>query len=396
MKKIYLITTLALLFFCRPACAQNGNDTIVYLLTCNPGTEIHTIYGHSALRIVDNYSGSDMVYHWGVFDFSTPNFAWKFAKGRLDYMVGGWTINGFLLAYFYEEIGVKSQRINLEPESVRKLLELIKENLKPENVKYKYDFFYDNCATRIRDILEKATDGKIEYPYDVTPDALTLRDMINEYQKPYLWLNFGINLAVGSPSDKKASFRERMFLPLELQKCLSETMIFTDGRIVPLLQNPTTLLDYDMPVVKSSKLFAPETILALFLILLIVFIPFIRKKALINSVDIFIFFVFSVLACFMLFFNFFTDHQATKMNLNIIWLNPFIIFCLISLIINKSSAIWFRLVFYLSILFMVTSLILPQDFAAAVIPACLILALRSSARSAFAWNPFTINDKNFI
>jgi len=397
MKRIHLITTLALLVFGGFIYAQNENDTIIYLLTCKPGTETYSIYGHSALRVVDRHSGTDMVYNWGVFDFGTPNFAWKFAKGRLDYMIDGGTMNNFLRIYYYEERGVISQRINLVPEDVRKLLELIEENLKPENVNYRYDFLYDNCATRIRDILEKATSGKIHYPPDIASSNMqTWRDMIEKYQQPYMWLNFGINLSLGLPCDKKASFREKMFLPLELQKCLNETVIFTDGRMVPLLQNPETIIDYDMPVVKSTLLFAPEIIIMLFFILLVIFIPFIRKNTHLNYIDIFIFFIFSVLAGFMLFFNFFTDHQQTKMNLNILWLNPFIILCFILLIVNKAGAAWFRLVFYISILFLIVSVILPQEFSRAVIPMCFILAFRSSARSAFFWNPFTVNERNLI
>jgi hypothetical protein len=395
MKKTYLIITLALLAFGRPIYAQNGNDTIVYLLTCKPGTEIYSIYGHNALRVVDRYSGTDMVYNWGVFDFETPNFAWKFARGRLDYMIDMGTMNSFFRLYFYEKRGVMSQRINLSPENVRKLLELIEENLKPENVKYSYDFFYDNCATRIRDILENAADGRIHYPPDIeSPKQQTFRDMIGEYQKSYKWLKFGIDLALGSPCEKKVSFRQKMFLPLELQECLSKAVIHTDGRMVPLLQNPEILIDYDMPVIKSTMLLAPEIIIALILILLVIFIPFIRKKTYLNSIDIFIFFVFSLLAILMLFFNFFADHLQTKLNFNIIWLNPFIIICLILLTLNKTGVIWFRLVFYFSILFLLISIILPQYFGTATVPMCLILAFRSSARSEFSWNPFTINEEN--
>jgi len=218
--------------------------------------------------------------------------------------------------------------------------------------------------------------------------------MIGKYQKPHQWLNFGITLAVGFPSDKKVSFRQKMFLPLELQECLSKAVIYTDGRIIPLLQNPEILVDYDMPIVKSSSLLSPEIIFTLIFILLIIFIPFIRKKSLINSIDIFIFFVFSLLAFLMLFFNFFVDHLQTKMNFNIIWLNPFIIICLILLIINKTNVMWFRLVFYISILFLLVSIIIPQEFSNAVVPLCIILAFRSSARSAFSWNPFTVDERN--
>lgn len=391
MKKILFTITFVLLAFVRPAYTQNGNDTVVYLITCNPGTEVYSIYGHSALRIVDNVSGTDMVYNWGVFDFGTPNFAWKFACGRLDYMLECRTMDSFLQTYFYEERGVTSQRINLTPESVRKLLELVNENLKPENVNYRYDFFNDNCATRIRDILEKSAEGKIHYPPDIAADMRTFRDLMDDYQKPYPWLRTGINMALGSPANEKATFRQKMFLPLELQEGLSQSVINIDGRMVPLLQNPTTLVNYDLPTVKSANLLAPEIVFTLFLILIVILIPFIHKKTIVKSIDIFIFFVFSILAGLMLFFNFFTGLQQTKMNINILWLNPFIIFCLIALLINKAGVWWFRLVLFTSILFLIVCIILMHNIAV-IIPACFILAFRSSAHSAFRWNPFTVND----
>ena len=154
MKKTIILIALFACVCLNPCHSQSGNDTIVYLITCNPGTETYSIYGHSALRIVNKTDNTDLVYNWGVFDFSTPNFAWKFARGRLEYMLEKETMNNFLRTYLYEERTVFSQRINLLPDETRLLLLLINENLKPENVKYLYDFFYDDCSTRIRDLLE--------------------------------------------------------------------------------------------------------------------------------------------------------------------------------------------------------------------------------------------------
>ena len=144
--------------------SQASNDTIVYLLTCGPGTETYSIYGHSALRIVIPEKHTDTVYNWGVFDFNTKHFVWKFAKGRLDYMVIGESLKGFLGSYFFEQRYVYSQRINIDASEMRILTGLINENMKPENTKYRYDFFYDDCTTRIRDLLEKSIGEKLKYP----------------------------------------------------------------------------------------------------------------------------------------------------------------------------------------------------------------------------------------
>jgi hypothetical protein len=390
MKKTAFIIAFIISLCSNDSYSQTGNDTIVYLLTCNPGTETYSIYGHSALRIVTRSDNTDLVYNWGVFDFSTPNFAWNFAKGRLEYKLDTESINDFLRTYLYEKRAVFSQRINLSQSELRQLILLINENLKPENVKYRYDFFYDDCSTRIRDLLEKSLGEKMLYPPEEPSYVPTFRDMTGKYQSPYPWLKFGIDLIMGSQGDKKTTVRDRMFLPLDMQTGLSGTVVNRNGKMVPLLQNPETILDFDLPSRQQIFLYAPENVFSLILILLIIILPLMRSRSVINAADIVIFFIFSVLAILMIFFNFFTDHQQMKMNLNILWLNPVILICFVLLITGRSGRKWFRLVFYISTLFLVLQLLLPQDFSIAILPLVMIMILRSSARCGFAWNPFSL------
>jgi len=390
MRKITVIIAFVVSICLNDSFSQRGSDTIVYLITCNPGTETYSIYGHSALRIVNDQGKSDLVYNWGVFDFSTPNFTWKFAKGRLEYMLAVESMGNFLQTYLYEQRAVFSQRINLTPAEIRQLMLLIDENLKPGNIKYRYDFFYDDCSTRIRDLLEKSIGNSLSYPPEEPAIAPTFRDMTGRYQAPYPWLKFGIDLIMGSPGDKKTTFRDMMFLPLDLQNCLSETVVKRDGKMIPLLQNPETLLDFELPSQKQMHLFSPENVFALLLILLIIMMPLIRNRSIVAIIDIIIFLVLSILSFLMIFFNFFTDHQQMKLNLNILWLNPFVIFCFVSLILGRPGIRWFRIVFFISVAFLVLHMLLPQDFSIAVLPLILILVLRSSARAGFSWNPFTL------
>src|SRR5665648_718824 len=153
MKRIAAILAVIALFSGSSAHAGAADSTDVYLLTCAPGTESYSIYGHTALRIVIRGQNFDRVYNWGIFDFSTPNFAFRFAKGRLDYMLGAYDYDRFVNEYITEGRAVWSQTLNLTTAEKEKLFALINENLKPENIRYRYDFFFDNCATRIRDIL---------------------------------------------------------------------------------------------------------------------------------------------------------------------------------------------------------------------------------------------------
>ena len=390
MKRLVFINLFFLLVSFTSVFSQPSNDTVAYLLTCGPGTETYSIYGHSALRIVTPEKHLDTVYNWGVFDFNTPNFVWKFAKGRLDYMVIGESLKGFLQGYFFEQRFVYSQKINIDPVETRKLVSLINENLKPENIKYRYDFFYDDCSTRIRDLLEKSIGEKLKYPPAESGKIPTFRDLVGKYQNPYPWYKFGVDLLMGSTTDKRAEFRDRMFLPIDMKDELSETVIHRSGKMIPLLQNPEFLLDFDAPVIKQKFITAPPFVFTLVIILILILAAKVKNTRIIRLIDIIIYSVFSILFLLMVFFNFFTDHQQMKWNLNIIWLNPFILVCLITLILNQTGTLWFRIVFFISTAFLVLHFILPQDFNIAFLFLVLILLIRSSVRSKFDWNPLTL------
>ena len=390
MKKKLILSLFVGLIYLPGVFSQHPKDTIVYLLTCGPGTETYSIYGHSALRVVIPSKNSDTVYNWGVFDFSTSNFAWKFAKGRLNYMLNSDPVDRFLDGYIYENRFVVSQEINLSSSETAILLALINENLKPENRSYRYDFFYDDCSTRIRDLFEKSIGAKLLYPPVELKKLPTFRKMVGKYQAPYPWLTFGINLIMGAPGDKPAVYRDRMFLPIDLKEELSQAVVNRSGKMIPLLQNPQTLIDFEAPAVKKNLLISPVVVFTLLLIITLIISARVKSRRSNNLLDLLVFFAFSVLAILMIFFNFFTDHQQMKWNLNILWLNPFILICLVSLLLRIRRTIWFRIVFYISAIFLVIHFILPQSFDMAIIPLVLILLIRSSVRGDFDWNPITI------
>lgn len=389
--------TIALMIF---LISGNGNitsakvqDVDIYLLTCGPGTELYSIYGHSALRIVFPDMNSDLVYNWGVFDFATPNFAWKFAKGRLQYMLGVYTYPSFVREYEAEKRWMISQKINLSNTEKQELLILISDNLQPENIKYRYDFLYDNCSTRIRDLLEKASGDGIFYPEETDKRSLpTYRDLIYGYQRGYPWMKFGIDLLLGAPVDRKAGIRDRMFLPIELQKVLSSIHIRQDDKMIPLLQNPETILEFSQPPLKEGFFTSPLFVFCMILIIAVIVSGVIRQKKPNRIIDIFVFSIYSVFAIMMIFFNFFTEHLQLRWNLNIIWLNPLIPVCLILLILNAGRTRWFRLVFWLGVFFLLIAAALPQKFNNAMFPLTVLLILRSSVRAGYKWNPFTLPD----
>jgi len=392
MKKILVTVLLVFLFISKSLFSQTVQDTTIYLITCSPGTETYSIYGHSAIRVIISHIKSDAVYNWGVFDFATPNFVWKFAKGRLDYLLDTSDCNRFMLEYVYEKRSVFSQKINLESSEKRVLLSLIQVNLLPGNRSYRYDFFYDDCSTRIRDLIEKAVGSKLIYPPDQKKLMPSFREMVGEYQSNYQWLKMGIDLIMGTPGEAKANFRDMMFLPLYLQKNLTMAVVNREHRMAPLLSSRETLIEFAPQVNKTNFYVTPIFIFTLLFIMIVIFSAIYKKGILINILDLLIFTVFSMLAILMIFFNFFTDHQQMKWNLNIIWFNPAIIICLFCLIFRKTGETWYRIVFFLSAIFFPVIIVFPSAFNNSFVPIVLILAFRSSIRGNFKWNPLSVHE----
>jgi len=388
MKRILLLLGLFSAINTPDLHPQDISGIEIYLLTCHPGQEVYSIYGHSALRIVDKRINSDLVYNWGVFDFNTTHFVWKFAKGKLNYMLGVYDYESFLREYVAEKRSVYSQRIDLQPKEMNTLFLLLNENMKEENRTYRYDFFYDDCSTRIRDILERSTGNLLIYPPDETRIIPTFRSLINQYQKVMPWLKTGINLVIGTPGDKKAYLRDRMFLPLDLQTGLSKATINRNGRMMPILGTPVPLLEFDRPDF-SQKFYTDPLLVLIFVFIVIIWLSAsLKSEKSIKALDTAIFLFFSVLALCMIFFNFITNHEQTKWNLNMVWLNPFIILCFTSIIFSKPGITWFRIVFWLGVISLVPVFFIPQMFDKAFIPLIMILILRSAVRADFSWNPF--------
>lgn len=381
------VLTFALFFLLSGRSLSQTTDTTMYLITCGPGTETYSIYGHSALRVV--IGKEDIVFNWGVFDFDTPNFAWKFAKGRLNYMLVPETYESFLRSYFYEQRYVIVQEINLKPDEKRLMLAFIRENLKPENVKYRYDFFYDNCSTRIRDLLEKSLGNKLEYPDDTEQTNPTFRQMIGRYQAPYPWLDAGTDILIGIPGDKKAGVRERMFLPLDMMTGLSNASVIRDGSALPLLKPAEMALDFD-PISTKGKVITPFLVFSMLFIVILIISLKAKNRAFLMFVDFTLFFVFSCIALLLIFFNFFSEHDQLRMNLNMIWINPVIILCFMSLVFSRPVRQLFQIVFYTTAGFIILHPFLPQALNVSFYPLMLIILARSSANAGFKWNPLTI------
>ena len=213
MKRL-LFPFLLFTFYFSPA-QTDGCGIRISLLTCTPGTELYSTFGHSALRVYDSINNKDLVFNYGTFDFYDPDFYNKFVKGKLLYFVSIDSLPSFMEEYDYYKRGITEQAINISCDEKQKLIALLFENAKEENKYYRYDFNYDNCTTRLRDMLEKAAGKQLETKNILPKPNTTFRNLIHVYldRGGQQWSKLGIDMLLGHPMDKKVTNREAMFLP---------------------------------------------------------------------------------------------------------------------------------------------------------------------------------------
>ena len=213
----------------------------VSLLTMLPGDEVYALFGHTAFRIADPALGLDRTYNYGTFDFEQPFFVVRFARGLLDYQLSVAPFERTLAEYRYMERPIIEQRLDLSPEAKQRLFRFLETNYLPENRAYRYDFFFDNCSTRPRDALEAALGRRPDYNDYRAGSTATFRDLLQPYLDGAPLTDLGIDLGLGAPTDRVATHREAMFLPLELMRAYDAATL--DGR--PLVAATDTLFWID-------------------------------------------------------------------------------------------------------------------------------------------------------
>jgi hypothetical protein len=322
----------------------------------------------------------DMVYNWGIFDFSTPNFVYRFAKGKLDYMLGAYSYKRFLEEYVAEGRAVWSQKLNLTAEEKEKLFALINENLKPENVRYRYDFFFDNCATRVRDIVAASAADTVIFP--AREEAETFRQLIDPYQKVLPWLDFGADMLLGLQADRKATVADEMFLPMFLRDNFAGSVIIHDGNREPLAGPVETVVDIPAATT-GKKVWVPQAVFWL-VFLFVVLVTFVFKRpGLEKFVDLVLLFIYSLLALVLVFTNILSDHDALHLNLLFLGINILIPVLFVMKVAGRKAVKLSRLALTLSVIWIPASLLAGQGINPALIPLVLTIMVRLFSHSGF-------------
>ena len=292
-------------------------ESKISILTIGPGTSLNDAFGHSAIRIKDPVYKFDIVFDYGRYDFETENFYLKFAQGKLDYEINQSDFEVFMRYYQYNNRSVKEQLLNLNTEQKTAFYYLLKEAIKPENKSYPYDFFYNNCATKIKDDIETILNNQLAYYPKTTFKQFSFRNLIRSDLNQNSWGSFGIDIALGSKIDQIASVEEHMFLPKYLHQLLENARLKTDdSRLVSISK---TLYPSDT-ITKTNFFSSPLFILgALTLIMLFITYKDYKNNTRSKWLDMGLFAFTGVVGILLLLLWFATDHQTTAYNYNLLW-----------------------------------------------------------------------------
>lgn len=351
----------------------------VGLLTCYPGSEVYSLYGHTAIRFHNISTNEDWTFNYGVFNFKQKFFVLKFAFGKTDYELGMFTMKAFLKEYKKEDRKVIEQVLNLTQEEKVTLFLALCDNWRPENCMYRYNFFKDNCTTRARDIILWAINSdstSIEIP-EFDGKRLTWRENIHIYTAGHEWEELGNDLALGQPTDNMMTDEERQFLPLNLMGDFANATIKTTFGSVPLVATTRLILDGNETSQSVNNAPTPlQCIAILALIVVIVFLIEIKKKKIILPFDILLLIIIGLAGIVMTVLAI-SDHPATFFNWQILILTPLALVAMPFVIKNtkRNKSCWWDV--YIGIAAVVTMLIAAlkiQDIPmfSIVLAACLL------------------------
>ncbi|MDD4971703.1 MAG: DUF4105 domain-containing protein [Paludibacter sp.] len=385
MKRFSIITILLLSFITLKAQQILISDSaIISLITCSPGEEVYSKFGHTAIRINDSQKGVDLVFNYGIFSFETENFYYKFIKGETDYQLGIYDTRYFLPEYAQRNSIVWEQILNLTIVEKRNLINLLLKNYEPENRTYRYNFVFDNCSTRPRDKIIAALQGYIRF--QPTNETKSFRQWVGVYVGTDTWLKFGIDIVFGMDADQPATTSESMFLPENLMTEFQTAQIHnSNGQIRKLVTEKKVLVNKnDSTVSNESWLFKPTSITLILLILgiLLTIWDIKERKRHFKFFDTIILALTGIGGVIAFYLMFISIHPLVKSNLNLLWLNPInLVLALLIWIKPLRVALFYYQILNIALLVgaLLAFALSTQAFNLATFPLIVLLLMRSTS-----------------
>lgn len=322
--KFYSTILLFIFSFC--VFAQNRIPTLsekaeISLLTIGQGPELYDSFGHTAVRVRDAQQGIDVVFNYGLFDFDTPNFYTKFARGKLLYRLGISPFDTFLENYIAQQRHVTSQKLIQSSQEKQQLFEFLYDNAQEENSKYLYEFLYDNCATRPANAINSIYPIDIFANYVPEKEGLTHRQLIQKNVPWNTWGSFGMDIAIGSVTDRPVSNKEYLFLPEFTMKALAASKVNNKALTAPaeIMYQPEVENTY------TENWITSPLIIFILLAVIIIYLTYRdhKKNKGITLLDKALLGIIGIIGILLALLWFATDHAPTKWNYNLLWAFPF-------------------------------------------------------------------------
>ena len=359
-----------------PVAAQEDippMDSVEFsLLTCQPHDEVYSLYGHTAIRYHElRPGGLDWAFNYGVFDFKKPHFVARFVFGLTDYELGAYPYKYFVKEYRRFGSMVTEQVLNLTDEEKMALHDALAINLRPENKIYRYNYFYNNCTTKARDIIESCINGKVEYAgrEDYTP---SYRDMVHSMTRNNPWSRFGNDLLLGIKADWKTDLRQQEFLPGNLLYDFDHAQIYSNGSYRPLIKERRIAVPAGVQIIESGFPLSPLACAAILLAVgIVIFFFEWRKKRAFVLWDVLLMITTGTIGI-VLTLMLFSQHPTVSLNLQIILCNPLSWLFLWPVIRGRETRYW-KITAILAVLFLIGSFFQCYAEGIHVLALCLLM-----------------------
>ena len=359
-----------------PVAAQEDippMDSVEFsLLTCQPHDEVYSLYGHTAIRYHElRPGGLDWAFNYGVFDFKKPHFVARFVFGLTDYELGAYPYKYFVREYRRFGSMVTEQVLNLTDEEKMALHDALAINLRPENKIYRYNYFYNNCTTKARDIIESCINGKVEYAgrEDYTP---SYRDMVHSMTRNNPWSRFGNDLLLGIKADWKTDLRQQEFLPGNLMYDFDHAQIYSNGSYRPLIKERRIAVPAGVQIIESGFPLTPLACAAILLAVgIVIFFFEWRKKRAFVLWDVLLMMTTGTIGI-VLTLMLFSQHPTVSLNLQIILCNPLPWLFLWPVIRGRETRYW-KITAILAVLFLIGSFFQCYAEGIHVLALCLLM-----------------------
>jgi hypothetical protein len=347
------------------------------LLTCGPGEELYSTFGHTAIRVIDSLTNLDIVFNYGTFDDSDPYFYVKFTRGIMRYALSAYKFSDFMQEYIADKRSVTEQTLVLNCDEKKYLFDALKENAKEENRYYNYQFYVDNCTTRAKDIIARNANDSIFFKNILPVKARTFRELINDYldSGDQYWSKFGTDLLLGSNLDKQATNEQAMFLPDYLMKGFDSAILHHQI----LVSKKKIILKGGIKNV-GNKWFTPFIFCSI-LAFLFISLSFSRNEVvqkILHWGDMIFFFLTGLLGLTIAFVWLARVDAVCRNNLNILWALPTNV---VMAFLTNRKQIWarnyFRAVAFIAFILLIGWAWLPQQLNIAFAPLLIIIFTRS-------------------